>query len=213
MEDISKNIAQKLLHIKAIKLSPQKPFAWASGLRSPIYCDNRIILSHPRIRAQVIRAFQEKAKAFAPFDGIAGVATAGIAHGALLAQAMDLPFIYVRSKAKEHGRQNLIEGEWQVGKRWLIIEDLISTGGSAFKAVEALRAVSCEAIGVMAIFTYGFPAVAEKFEKAGCPLDTLSNYPALLAEAIREKYITATDLAILEEWNQDPKAWSQERKR
>lgn len=208
MEKIPQVIAQKLLQIKAVKLSPDVPFTWASGLRSPIYCDNRVILSHPEIRTLVIQAFQEKAKTFRPFDGIAGVATAGIAHGALLAQAMELPFIYVRSKAKGHGRQNAIEGAWEAGQRWLVIEDLISTGGSSLKAVETLREVGCTVAGVLAIFTYGFPMAAKAFVDAQCALDTLSNYAVLLEEAAREKYIPATALRTLDDWRKDPQAWS-----
>ena len=208
MENIPQIVARKLLQIKAIKLSPQNPFTWASGLRSPIYCDNRIILSHPDIRTLIIQAFEEKARAFLPFDGIAGVATAGIAHGALLAQAMGLPFIYVRSKAKGHGRQNAIEGAWEAGQRWLVIEDLISTGGSSLKAVETLREAGCEVVGVLAVFTYEFPMAAEAFAEAECSLDTLSNYPALLDEAAREKYIPQEALRTLENWRKAPQAWS-----
>ena len=210
MENIARAVAQKLLQIKAIKLSPQSPFTWASGLRSPIYCDNRIILSHPEIRSFVIESFQKKAASFLPFDGIAGVATAGIAHGALLAQAMDIPFIYIRSKAKGHGRQNLIEGDAQVGQRWLVIEDLISTGGSSLKAVEALRERSLQVAGVQAVFSYGFEAAKEAFRKADCPLDTLSSYSVLLEEAIKHHYISESDLDMLQQWSQDPKAWSQQ---
>ena len=211
MESIARQIARKLLQIKAIKLSPQNPFTWASGLRSPIYCDNRIILSHPEIRTMVIEAFRSKAERFLPFDGIAGVATAGIAHGALLAQAMGLPFIYVRDKAKGHGRQNTIEGAWSPGQRWLVIEDLISTGGSSLKAVETLRESGCEAAGVLAIFTYGFPQAEKAFAEADCPLDTLSNYPTLLEEAAREDYISQAARQTLEIWRQDPKAWSEQQ--
>lgn len=207
----SSEVAQWLLQINAIKLSPQNPFTWASGLRSPIYCDNRILLSYPATRTKVVQAFAEKAAAFAPFDVIAGVATAGVPHGALLAHVLEKPFIYVRAKAKEHGRQNLIEGELQAGQRVLVIEDLISTGGSSIKAVEAVREAGGEVIGVLAIFSYGFEKATELFSHANCPFDTLTNYPNLLQEAANQRYISDEDLATLQQWRQDPVAWSEGR--
>ncbi|MDZ4681495.1 MAG: orotate phosphoribosyltransferase [Saprospiraceae bacterium] len=206
--NIATEIAKHLLQIKAIKLSPQKPFTWASGLKSPIYCDNRMVLSHPAIRRFVIDCFAEKAKNFAPFDLVAGVATAGIAHGALLADRLDLPFVYVRAKAKEHGRQNLIEGEVLGHERVLVIEDLISTGGSSLSAIEVLKEAGCTIAGVLAIFTYSFDAATEAFDKAACPLDTLSQYGALIQEAARSGYITGSELELLQSWRADPKGWS-----
>ncbi|MCO6493376.1 MAG: orotate phosphoribosyltransferase [Phaeodactylibacter sp.] len=205
--NIASEVARRLLQINAIKLSPQNPFTWASGLRSPIYCDNRIVLSYPGIRRFIIDSFAQKAEAFKPFDTIAGVATAGIAHGALLAEQLALPFVYVRSKPKGHGRQNQVEGELRPGARALVIEDLISTGGSCLKAVEALREAGCQVSGVLAIFTYGFDEAAAAFRAAGCPFDTLSSYPVLLEEALREKYIGANELATLREWREDPGGW------
>lgn len=193
-------VAQKLLQIKAIKLSPQKPFTWASGLQSPIYCDNRLVLSDPNVRNFIKAAFVEKAKKFEPFDVVAGVATAGIAHGVLLADALQLPFVYVRSKPKEHGRQNIIEGTVKEGDRVLVIEDLISTGGSSLAAVDVLRNAGCNVVGVMAIFTYGFPKALSAFEQAGCPLETLSNYDVMIREALAGKYITLHDLDLLTTW-------------
>ncbi len=205
---IASQVAQQLLQIKAIKLSPQNPFTWASGLRSPIYCDNRILLSYPTYRNNIKGFLKEKANQFGTITAIAGVATAGIAHGALLADAMNLPFVYVRSKAKGHGRQNLIEGELRGNERILVVEDLISTGGSCLKAVEALETHGCTIAGVLAIFTYGFDKAKQAFQEADCRFDTLSNYDALLEEAVQANYINEQDLATLQEWRKDPKAWS-----
>jgi len=209
--NIATETANRLLQIKAIKLSPQKPFTWASGLKSPIYCDNRMVLSHPVIRRFIVDCFVEKSKNFAPFDLVAGVATAGIAHGALLADRLDLPFVYVRAKAKEHGRQNLIEGEVLGHERVLVIEDLISTGGSSLSAIEVLKEAGCTIAGELAIFTYGFDAATEAFNNAACPLDTLSHYDALIQEAARSGYITEAELELLQSWRADPKAWSAAR--
>ncbi len=205
--NIAKEIAHHLLQIKAIKLSPQKPFTWASGIFSPIYCDNRIITSYPAVRRFVIDSFVEKAKAFEPFDAIAGVATGGIAHGALLADRLNLPFIYVRSKAKEHGRQNLIEGELAPGTKVLVIEDLISTGGSSLTAVEALRSGGLEVAGLIAIFTYGFEQATRAFEQADCKMETLTNYATLLEEAAQTHYIQQLELETLLEWQKNPQEW------
>ncbi|MCB0651740.1 MAG: orotate phosphoribosyltransferase [Saprospiraceae bacterium] len=204
---MASNIASKLLQINAIKLSPQNPFTWASGMKSPIYCDNRMILSYPDIRKAVVEAFVEKAKAFGPIDVVVGVATAGIPHGALVAEKMGLPFIYVRSKAKAHGRQNQIEGKVNSGDRALVIEDLISTGGSVLTAVEALRQENIEVSGVMAIFTYGFEKADRAFEEANCPFTTLSNYEALLDEAAKEQYISESEKAVLNDWRKAPELW------
>lgn len=206
---IAAEIAGKLLQIKAIKLSPQMPFTWASGLRSPIYCDNRTVLSFPEIRSLVIERMVEKAAAFAAFDVVAGVATAGVPHGVLVADRMQLPFVYVREKAKAHGRQNQIEGDLQAGARVLVIEDLISTGGSSLKAVEALREAGAVVSGVLAIFSYQFPEARQRFELAQCPLDTLSHYDALLEQAISMEYIQPEALDMLREWKLSPAAWSE----
>ena len=200
-------VAKLLLQIKAIKLSPQNPFTWASGIQSPIYCDNRVVLSYPEHRKLIIKALAEKSKDFGSFDMVAGVATAGIAHGALLAAELDLPFIYVRAKAKEHGRQNLIEGHLNGNERVLVIEDLISTGGSSVKAVHALEENGCEVAGVLAIFSYGFDKARKIFEGAACQYDTLSNYDALLTEALNINYINQNQLETLKNWKLEPENW------
>ncbi|HMN91150.1 MAG TPA: orotate phosphoribosyltransferase [Saprospiraceae bacterium] len=200
-------IAQRLLQIKAIKLSPQSPFTWASGWLSPIYCDNRIVLSYPAIRREIIQAFAAKSAKLEPFDVVAGVATAGIAHGALLAEALDRPFVYVRAQAKSHGRQNAIEGHIETGARVLLIEDLISTGGSSLAAVQTLREANAVIVGVLAIFTYGFPEAETAFAAAGCPFDTLTDYDALLQAAMDVGYIQNEDLDTLKTWRQAPENW------
>jgi len=209
---ISALVANKLLQIKAIKLSPQNPFTWASGIQSPIYCDNRIILSYPTIRDIVIKGLAKVSSEFASFDKIAGVATAGIAHGALLANELKQPFVYVRSKAKGHGRQNLIEGEIKGNERILVVEDLISTGGSSLKAVEALKNTGCEVVGTIAIFSYGFKQAQEAFDAANCSIRTLTNYPALIEEAVKANYISEEEMNSLMEWRNNPKEWALIRK-
>lgn len=201
------NIAENLLQIKAIKLSPQSPFTWASGIQSPIYCDNRISLSYPGVRSLVKEGFIEKSKSFGDFDVVAGVATAGIPHGALLADALGLPFIYVRSKPKSHGRQNLIEGELPANAKVLVVEDLISTGGSCIQAVDALRAEGAEVIGVIAIFTYGLSKADENFSKANCKFATLSDYDTLLDKATEIGYLEKDALETLKKWRNDPEHW------
>jgi orotate phosphoribosyltransferase len=198
--NIASEVAKRLLQIKAIKLSPQKPFTWASGILSPIYCDNRLVLSHVEVRDFVKQCLLEKAKDFAEFDAVAGVATAGIAHGMLVADALKLPFAYVRSKAKEHGRQNLIEGELPAGAKVLMVEDLISTGGSSLQAVASVREAGHTVVGVLAIFSYNFEKAINAFENAGCPLETLSNYDVLLREALSIKYINLNDVDLLTTW-------------
>lgn len=203
MKNLAAGVAQRLLQINAIKLSPQNPFTWASGMKSPIYCDNRIVLSYPAIRSYIIEGFKEKASTFPVADKIAGVATAGIPHGALLADKMQLPFVYVRSKAKGHGRQNLIEGELKGNEKVLVIEDLISTGGSCLKAVDALKERGVEVVGVLAIFTYGFQKAVDAFAEAGVPFATLSDYDTLVNEAIEANYVTQGDLATLREWREN----------
>jgi orotate phosphoribosyltransferase len=206
--DLAAETARRLLQINAIKLSPQSPFVWASGLKSPIYCDNRAVLSYPEHRRFIIEGFAQKAEAYRPFDLIAGVATAGIAHGVLLAERLGLPFIYVRPKAKEHGRRNQIEGDLKAGARALVIEDLISTGGSCLQAVEGLRGAGCSIAGVLAIFTYGFEQAQAAFQAAGCPFDTLSHYDALIAEALKAEYVKSAEMETLRQWRQSPQQWS-----
>ena len=205
--NIANEVAQRLLQINAVKLNPQNPFTWASGIKSPIYCDNRLVLSFPAVRSFVIQAFVEKTLAFEPFDIVAGVATAGIPHGALLADRLEKPFIYVREKAKSHGRQNQIEGNIWEGAKVLLIEDLISTGGSSLKAVETLREAGCEVVGVLAIFSYGFQKAEDVFNAADCPFDTLSNYNVLVEKAMDMQYIAPNDLETLQNWRISPSTW------
>ncbi len=205
--NIENKIAQNLLQIKAIKLNPQNPFTWASGMRTPIYCDNRITLSYPDIRDGIKAGFVTLANQFGQIDMISGVATAGIAHGALLADALKLPFSYVRSAPKGHGRQNRIEGEIQPGSKILVVEDLISTGGSSIEAVETLRSEGHEVLGVIAVFDYGFEKAKENFRKAECKYVTLSNYNVLIKEASEANYITQEDQATLASWNSNPEDW------
>ena len=205
----SKNIARRLLEAGAVKLQPQNPFTWASGLRSPIYCDNRVLLSFPAIRTEVIEGLVELSADFTDVYGIAGVATAGIPHGALLADRLGLPFVYIRSKAKEHGRQNQIEGRVEPGKRYLVVEDLISTGGSSLKAIDALKAAGGDIAGAVAIFTYAFPAAAKAFEQADVPLRTISDYPTLLGEAVATEAITGAEAEALGSWRENPREWSE----
>jgi orotate phosphoribosyltransferase len=200
-------VARNLLEIKAIKLSPSNPFTWASGIQSPIYCDNRVALSYPVVRTFIKQCLAEKSKVFGNFDVVAGVATAGIPHGALLADALEKPFIYVRSSAKDHGRRNLIEGELQAGQRVLVIEDLISTGGSCLIAVEALREAQAEVVGVLAIFQYGFEKANRAFAEKNVPFQTLTDYNALILEAIKMGYISDSDLSTLQQWRENPEGW------
>ncbi len=207
--ETGKQIAQTLLQITAIKLSPANPFTWASGWHSPIYCDNRKTLSYPAARKQIYEAFAKIiAKKYPQAEVIAGVATGAIACGVLTAEALNKPFIYVRSAPKDHGMANQVEGYFEPGAKVVVVEDLISTGGSSLKAVEALRAAGCEVLGMVAIFTYGFPTAAANFEKAGVQLDTLSNYNTLLELAVEQNYIHADELATLREWRQSPDTWN-----
>lgn len=203
-----REIAGSLLEIEAVKLSPDKPFTWASGWHSPIYCDNRKTLSFPRVRKQIYKSFANIITALYPdADILAGVATGAIAHGVLVAEQMGLPFIYVRSAAKDHGLANQIEGAYKPGDKVVVVEDLVSTGGSSLKAVEALRDAGCEVLGMTAIFTYGFAEAAKRFEAAGCRLDTLSDYEALIEEALESGYVSADELATLKEWRTCPDTW------
>lgn len=196
------------MQIKAIKLQPNNPFTWASGWKSPIYCDNRITLSHPSIRTYIRQKLtalvQEE---FGSVSVVAGVATAGIPQGVLVAQELGLPFIYVRSKAKEHGTGSLIEGEFSPGQRVVVVEDLISTGKSSLQAVNALRDAGCEVAGLVGIFSYGFDAAEENFKNAKCPFFTLSNYSALINYAQEHNFVMEDDLKLLRKWREDPQAW------
>lgn len=208
MEKTEHLIAQKLLQINAIKLSPAKPFTWASGWKSPIYCDNRKILSFPEARDIVKKEFAKLVKEKYPnVEVIAGVATGAIAHGALVADELGLPFVYVRSASKGHGLENLIEGVLEKDNKVVVIEDLVSTGGSSIKAVNALRGKNADVLGMMAIFSYGFEVAIENFEKAKCELTTLSNYHALLEFALKTDYVKQEELATLNEWRENPGHW------
>ncbi|MCK6639092.1 MAG: orotate phosphoribosyltransferase [Bacteroidia bacterium] len=201
-------VAEFLLQIKAVKLQPSNPFTWASGWNSPIYCDNRKTLSHPRIRTFIRQKFVEAINArFPKPDVIAGVATGAIAQGVLVAEEMGLPFIYVRPEPKKHGLGNMIEGEYKSGQSVVVIEDLISTGGSSLKAVEALRDAGCEVKGMAAIFTYGFADAEANFRQANVPLVTLSDYSALIRQAMNENLIAESELETLEAWRKNPSTW------
>ena len=203
-------IAEFLLQIKAIKLQPEQPFTWASGWKSPIYCDNRKTLSYPQIRTfirqQFVSLINEK---FATPDVIAGVATGGIAIGALVAQEMGLPFVYIRSEAKKHGLTNMIEGELTSGQNVVVIEDLISTAGSSLKAVEALREKGANVKGMVAIFTYGFDVANEKLKEANCITNSLCDYNTLIEVALKHEYINESDLESLKKWRENPSIWKQ----
>ncbi|HNS41499.1 MAG TPA: orotate phosphoribosyltransferase [Taishania sp.] len=208
--DRAVKVAEFLLQIKAVKLQPQKPFTWASGWKSPIYCDNRVTLSYPNIRTFIRQNFSAAIlEHFGKPDVIAGVATGGIAQGALVAEELGLPFIYVRSSKKEHGMGNQIEGYFEEGQKVVVIEDLISTGGSSLKAVEALREANLQVKGLAAIFTYGFDVADKNFQDAKCPFITLTNYDVLLKKALDDKYITKDDIDSLKEWKVNPSEWKQ----
>lgn len=209
--DIELKVAEFLLQIKAIKLQPNNPFTWASGWKSPIYCDNRITLSHPAVRTYIrqklAQLIQEE---YGAVDVIAGVATAGIPQGVLVAQELGLPFIYVRSKAKEHGTGSLIEGEIVEGQRVVVIEDLISTGKSSLQAVEALRAAGLSVAGLVAIFTYGFDKADQNFADAKCRYSTLSNYPTLISYAAEHGFIAQNEINLLNKWRENPSEWGKD---
>ena len=208
-DDSALILAMHLLQIKAVKLSPNKPFTWASGLHSPIYCDNRITLSYPTVRTIIRQQFVEKIiQHYGKHDVIAGVATGGIAQGALVAQELGLPFAYVRSEKKSHGMQNQIEGVVESGQSVIVIEDLVSTGKSSLLAVDALCEVGANVKGMLAIFTYQLPVAEENFKAKGCSLHTLTNYETLIYKAIEEKYISEEDQKSLLEWRKNPQAWS-----
>ena len=208
MNNLNRILAEKLLSISAIKLQTDNPFIWASGWNSPIYTDNRKTLSYPDVRSfikvELARVIVEN---FGNANAIAGVATGAIAQGALVADTLALPYVYVRSAPKDHGLENLIEGNLKPGQKVVVIEDLISTGGSSLKAVEAIRNAGCEVVGMVAIFSYDFPIAAERFKKAGVKVITLSNYNAMLEAALAIDYIKESDIETLKEWRQDPENW------
>lgn len=208
-DDAAVKIAEYLLQIKAVKLQPDQPFTWASGLKSPIYCDNRKTLSYPQIRTFIRQQFVNVINHhFAKPDVIAGVATGGIAQGALVAQDLGLPFVYVRSEAKKHGMTNMVEGEVEKGQNVVVIEDLISTAGSSMKAIEALRDRGCNVKGMLAIFTYGFEEANINLKKANCTTYTLCDYDTLIEVALKQNYITENDLESLKQWKVDPFSWN-----
>ena len=208
MEATKKLFAEKLLNVKAIKLQPENPFTWASGWKSPIYCDNRKTLSFPDLRTfvkiELCHAIQEN---FPEAEAVAGVATGAIAQGALVADQLGKPFVYVRSKPKDHGMGNLIEGELPAGAKVVVVEDLISTGGSSLKAVDALRAAGYEVVGMVASYTYGFPVAEEAFGNAGVKLVTISDSAHVVEVAAATGYIKPEDVAVLHEWRKDPGNW------
>lgn len=208
MEDIKKAIAQGLLKIEAVKVRPDQPFTWASGWFSPFYCDNRKALSYPDLRGQVRDSLCELIeKDFPEYDVIAGVATGAIAQGALVADKLGKPFIYVRSAPKDHGMANLIEGYLPENSRVMVVEDLVSTGGSSLKAVQALRNAGATVVGMVASFTYGFPTAQEAFDAADVKLETLTDYNSMLAAAVESGYIREESLPTLEEWRKNPSQW------
>ncbi|HKL89654.1 orotate phosphoribosyltransferase [Flagellimonas sp.] len=205
---IAKKTAELLLQINAIKLEPENPFTWASGWKSPIYCDNRIMLSYPKVRNFVREEIAKQVEQlYGKPDVIAGVATGAIGVGILVAEALGLPFVYVRPKPKEHGRQNQIEGYFEPGQSVVVIEDLISTGNSSLNAVKALKEQKADIKGMIAIFTYGFPVSTENFEKEGVELHTLSDYENLIEQASDTNYIQETQLQTLLEWKSNPQEW------
>ncbi len=208
MDSQKKVFASKLLKVKAIKLQPESPFTWASGWKSPFYCDNRKTLSYPELRNYVkLELVHAVLEHFPEAEAVAGVATGAIAQGALVADELNLPFVYVRSKPKDHGLENLIEGELKPGMKVVVIEDLISTGGSSLKAVEAIRKNCCEVVGMVASYTYGFGVAKDAFEKAGVKLVTLTDYDHVVAEALETGYIKPESVDLLHEWRKDPANW------
>lgn len=209
-DNSSLKVAEFLLQIKAIKLQPSKPFEWASGWKSPIYCDNRKTLSYPQIRTFIRQEMANKVTDnYGKPDVIVGVATGGIALGALVAQELGVAFAYVRSSSKSHGMQNRIEGVVEPGQSVVVIEDLVSTGSSSLSAVASLREAGCEIKGMVAIFTYGFDVALNNFEEANCPLVTLTDYNTLITQALESKYISVDDLESLRDWRQNPATWGQ----
>jgi len=208
MKEQSNQIAKDLLDIEAIFLRPNEPFTWASGIKSPIYCDNRITMSYPHVRRAIAKGLAAVIKTTYPeAEVIAGTATAGIPHAAWVAELLDLPMVYIRSKAKEHGKGNQIEGRIKPNQKMVVIEDLLSTGGSVLEACEAAKREGADVLGVAAIFTYELPQVQENFDQAGLSYVTLTNYTALIESALETGAIQESDVALLQEWRKDPAAW------
>lgn len=209
MKKVARLLAEKLLKISALKLQPANPFVWASGWNSPIYTDNRRTLSYPEMRSFIkLELSHLIMENFPEVDAVAGVATGAIAQGALVADELNLPYVYVRSTPKDHGLENLIEGDLRPGQKVVVIEDLVSTGGSSLKAVEAIRNAGCEVIGMVAIFSYEFPVAVKRFKEANVNLMTLSNYSALITAALETGFIRESDVATLKEWRKDPSLWT-----
>lgn len=207
-KETAEKVAKNLLEIKAIKLAPEKPFTWSSGWKSPIYCDNRLALSFPEVRNLIKTELAKSISMhFEGVEAIAGVATAGIPQGALVADLLSLPFLYVRSKPKGHGMENLIEGKIDAGQKVVVIEDLVSTGGSSLSAVSALKKAGAEVLGMAAIFTYGFSVADQNFNEAEVPLVVLSDYATLLQYAQKENIISEDQLPVLNEWRSNPEVW------
>ncbi len=205
---VAREVAEYLLEIRAVILNPQEPFTWTSGIKSPIYCDNRKTLSFPKVRSYIKTAFSDIInEEFKGVEVIAGVATAGIPHGALVADVLNLPFVYVRDKPKGHGLENQIEGKLEKGQKIVVIEDLISTGGSSLKAVDALQQAGGQVLGLGAIFTYGFNKADKAFEEKKCSYFTLSDFPTLLSVALKQDYIKSADEQSLSNWYQSPETW------
>ena len=208
MDNIKKDFAARLLQVNAIKLQPNDPFTWASGWKSPFYCDNRRTLSFPQLRSFIkLELTHAVLEHFPQADAVAGVATGAIAQGALVADALQLPFVYVRSKPKDHGLENLIEGDLKAGQKVVVIEDLISTGGSSLKAVEAIRKAGCEVVGMIAAYTYGFSVTEEAFKAADVKLVTLTDYEHVVQKAVETGYIAKEDVVLLNEWRLNPAEW------
>ena len=208
MSTLEKIFAEKLLKVKAIKLQPTNPFTWASGWKSPFYCDNRKTLSYPDLRSFVkIETARLILERFPEAEAVAGVATGAIPQGAMVADTLNLPFVYVRSKPKDHGLENLIEGELKPGTKVVVVEDLISTGGSSLKAVEAIRNYGCEVVGMVASYTYGFDVAEKAFKDAGVELVTLTNYEAVVAQALSTRYIKEEEVELLNQWRKSPSEW------
>jgi orotate phosphoribosyltransferase len=209
MTEISKAIAKDLLTIEAVFLRPNEPFTWASGIKSPIYCDNRMTMSYPAVRKAIAKGLAAQIKErFPEVEVIAGTATAGIPHAAWVADILDLPMVYIRSKAKDHGKGNQIEGRITEGQKMVVIEDLISTGGSVLEACEAATREGANVLGVAAIFTYELPQGVANFEKAQLPLITLTNYSTMIDTALEMDYIGKEDIALLQQWKQSPQTWT-----
>ncbi|MBR5575698.1 MAG: orotate phosphoribosyltransferase [Bacteroidaceae bacterium] len=208
MSTLEKIFAEKLLKVKAIKLQPTNPFTWASGWKSPFYCDNRKTLSYPDLRSFVkIETSRLILERFPEAEAVAGVATGAIPQGAMVADTLNMPFVYVRSKPKDHGLENLIEGELKPGTKVVVVEDLISTGGSSLKAVEAIRNYGCEVVGMVASYTYGFDVAEKAFKDAGVELVTLTNYEAVVAQALSTGYIKEEEVELLNQWRKAPSEW------